>query len=207
MRLTRYTHACVRLDVDGVVLVIDPGEFGTIPDLAEADAVLVTHDHFDHLSHDALRAAVERHPGLLVVGPQPIADGIDVPVRVVDGGDAFDVRGVDVRVVGHVQAVTDLRDEAIPNVGYLVGGVVLHPGDALHDIDVDVLLLPMEVPWADNVDRQLSLRRHPPKRLVPIHDGTLNDTGVEFSGHTAQHLADDVGAQALLLRDGDSVEL
>lgn len=33
MRLTRCTHACVRIEVDGVVLALDPGEFGTIPDL------------------------------------------------------------------------------------------------------------------------------------------------------------------------------
>lgn len=207
MRLTRFTHACVQLETDGVTIVIDPGEFGTIPDLADADAVLVTHDHVDHVSHDAVRAAVAANPDLLVVGPQPLADALDVPVKVVDGGDSFDVRGVPVQVVGHVQAVADLDDEEIPNVGYLVAGTVLHPGDQFHDVDVDVLLLSLEGPWAKVTDWQLALRRHRPKRLVMIHDATLGEMGVEFALKTVERLAAGIGASAISLRDGQSAEL
>lgn len=180
MKITRYTHACVQLEVGDITLVIDPGEFGTIPDLARADAVLITHEHFDHGHRSAITAAVAENDRLLVVGPQPVADALGVPVRVVDGGDVLDIGGVRVDVVGHVQARTSLDDPEIPNVGYIVGGV-LHPGDALHEVDVDVLLLPIETPWAKNVDRERALRAHPPKRIIPIHDATLNETGLEFA--------------------------
>lgn len=207
MQLTRFTHACVQLDVDGTRLVIDPGEFGTHPDLASVDAVLITHDHFDHVDHAALRAAHAAAPSLVIVGPQALADATDVPVTVVDGGDRFDVNGVAVEVVGHVQAVADLDDPTIPNVGYLVADKVFHPGDALPQIEVDVLLLAMEAPWASTLDRQKALRRHPTKRIVPIHDAILNDLGVGFAMHTLRRLADDVGAEAIELRDGESVDL
>lgn len=206
--LARGTHACVRLQVDDVVLVVDPGEFGVPEDLAAADAVLITHDHFDHVDHAALRKARETNGDLLVVGPAPVAESLpDLNVRIVDGGDDFEVRGVPVQVLGHVQAVTSLEDPPIPNVGYLVAGTVLHPGDALHELDVDTLLLPMEVPWAKNVDRELALRRHPPRRIVPIHDGTLNELGLDFSRRTLEGLARAVGAEAVLLREGDGTRL
>ena len=206
MKITRYTHACVQLEVDGVTLVIDPGEFGTIPDLSAADAVLITHDHFDHAHHEAITSAVAKNPDLMVVGPHSLEGALDIPVRVVDGGDRFEVRGVTVEAIGHWQARTSMDDPEIPNVGYLINGV-LHPGDALHEMKVDVLLLPIETPWAKNVDREYALREHPPKRLIPIHDATLNDLGLEFSQHTATRLAERVGAQAILLRDGESAEL
>src|SRR6266540_4001154 len=53
MRLVKYTHACVRLERDGAVLVIDPGTFSEREALAGASAVLVTHEHYDHLDPDA----------------------------------------------------------------------------------------------------------------------------------------------------------
>lgn len=205
--LRRYTHACITVDVDGVSLVVDPGEFGTIPNLSTAAAVLITHDHFDHAHHAAIRAALETNPNLQVIGPQSVADSLDVPVTVVDGGDIVDVRGVRVEVYGHIQAVTSLNDPVIQNVGYLIANTVYHPGDALHELDCDVLCLPMEVPWAKNVDRELALRRHPVQRIIPIHDGTLNELGVQFAMHNAELLAKECGATVLPLRDGDSTKL
>ena len=46
MKLTKYTHACVRLEKESGVLVLDPGTFSESAEaLAGADAVLVTHEH------------------------------------------------------------------------------------------------------------------------------------------------------------------
>ena len=66
MRLTKYTHACVRLERDGSVLVIDPGIWSEPHALLGTHAVLVTHEHCDHLywDHiDRLRLAGLGAPG------------------------------------------------------------------------------------------------------------------------------------------------
>ncbi|MEK8105849.1 MBL fold metallo-hydrolase [Micromonospora sp. M12] len=55
MRITRFTHACLRVEHDGGVLVIDPGTWSEPRALVGADAVLVTHEHTDHV--DVLRLA------------------------------------------------------------------------------------------------------------------------------------------------------
>ena len=48
MRLTKFGHACIRIEHDGHTLVIDPGGF-TEPEAVDgADAVLITHQHPDH---------------------------------------------------------------------------------------------------------------------------------------------------------------
>src|SRR5690606_33252982 len=63
VRLTKYGHACVRLEKDGRALVMDPGEMTPEPEaLQDVEAVLITHEHFDHLDARKLRD----HPSLPV---------------------------------------------------------------------------------------------------------------------------------------------
>jgi L-ascorbate metabolism protein UlaG (beta-lactamase superfamily) len=65
MRFTKLGHSCVRLEKDGAVLVIDPGVWAdAAAALAEAAAVMVTHEHADHLDADAVRAALRASPEL-----------------------------------------------------------------------------------------------------------------------------------------------
>ena len=66
MRLTKYSHSCVRFDNGSDVMVIDPGVFSEIELALEgAQAVLITHEHADHLDATGLwrPPAPTRHCG------------------------------------------------------------------------------------------------------------------------------------------------
>ncbi len=63
MRLTKLEHACVRLEKNGTTVVVDPGTWTDPGVLDGAAAVLVTHEHADHLNADALRAALTANRG------------------------------------------------------------------------------------------------------------------------------------------------
>ena len=57
MRITKFGHACVRVEHDGVTLVIDPCGW-TEPEAVDgATTVLITHEHPDHYLPDHQRAA------------------------------------------------------------------------------------------------------------------------------------------------------
>ncbi|HET6987492.1 MAG TPA: MBL fold metallo-hydrolase, partial [Kribbella sp.] len=56
MKLTKFAHACVRLEKDGKVLLVDPGSFSEPAAFERADAILVTHEHQDHLDVDRVSA-------------------------------------------------------------------------------------------------------------------------------------------------------
>ncbi|MFD9034808.1 MBL fold metallo-hydrolase, partial [Streptomyces sp. NPDC059567] len=62
MKLTKKSHACVRLEKDGRTLVIDPGGFSEQDAALGADVLLVTHEHADHFDEDRLRAGLESNP-------------------------------------------------------------------------------------------------------------------------------------------------
>ena len=56
MRITKFGHACVRVEHDGATVVIDPGVFTDVEAVDGAGAVLITHEHPDHYLPDHLRA-------------------------------------------------------------------------------------------------------------------------------------------------------
>ena len=176
MQLTKYTHACVRLERDGKVLVIDPGIWSEPHALLGAHAVLVTHEHSDHI--DQLRLA-----GLGVPVYAPAGAKIrDLDVVPVDSGDEFTAAGFRVRAVGgrHATVYDGLPDCA--NLGYLVDdGAVYHPGDALHvpDQPVHTLLAPAHGSWM-RLDQAIDfIRAVRPQRTFAIHDAQINERGLE----------------------------
>jgi len=61
MQLTKFTHSCVRFDDADRSLVIDPGVFSEVDEALDgAGAVLITHEHPDHISEPSWKALVGR---------------------------------------------------------------------------------------------------------------------------------------------------
>jgi len=192
VRITKYTHSCVRLDGDGV-LVIDPGEFSERSALDGADAVLITHEHPDHLDLAALTAAVERRPGLRVFAHEQVLPKLaafgDI-VTAVGPGDSFAAAGYAVRAFGGRHALIHPDIPRIANLAYLIGDDdtnIYHPGDSFtvpEDTVVDTLFVPLNAPWMKLMESIDFVRAVQPARAFALHDGLLNPTGAQISdGH------------------------
>ncbi|MFC3502556.1 MBL fold metallo-hydrolase [Micromonospora krabiensis] len=176
MRITKFTHSCVRLERDGVVLVIDPGTWSEPRALAGADAVLVTHEHTDHV--DVLRLA---GLGVPVYAPEGarLPDLAPLPVTPVRAGQRFTAAGFPVTAVGGRHATIHDGQPDCVNLGYLVDGLY-HPGDALHvpDEPVRTLLLPGQGSWMRLGEAIDFARSVGAERAHTIHDGQVNDRGL-----------------------------
>ncbi|QTE27849.1 MBL fold metallo-hydrolase [Pengzhenrongella sicca] len=190
MDLTRLGHACVRLDSDDARLVLDPGAYSLPGATDGADAVLVTHEHPDHVVVADLRAALVADPALEAWAPAAVvaalldgAPALSARVHEAHPGDAFEVAGFAVEVFGELHAVVHPDVPRIANVAYLVsaeGRSVLHPGDSLTVVPraVDVLLVPVAGPWLLLADAIDYVRAVAPAVAVPIHDAVCSPAGV-----------------------------
>jgi len=190
-------HACVMVEHDGGRLVIDPGSWSDRTVLDAADAVLVTHEHVDHVVPTDLLAALARRPHAHVWAPGSVIDtldagGADLEGRLhrVRGGEHFMAAGLAVDAVGEWHAIVHPDVPRIHNVGYLIEGTMLHPGDSL-DVParaVDVLLTPVGAPWLKVSEVIDFVRAVAPRFSVPIHDALLSPVGVALTDRLVSSL-------------------
>jgi L-ascorbate metabolism protein UlaG (beta-lactamase superfamily) len=185
MRVTKFGHACVRIETDGATVVLDPGGWSEREAVDGATAVLITHEHPDHLDPDNLRATDAPIHTIRAVADQIRDTAPDVAerVRVVASGEAFELGDVAVRVVGERHAVIHPELPRLDNSGYLLQAEerrIFHPGDALTvpEEDLDLLLVPVQAPWS-NVSEVMDYAREVRAPLTAaIHDGLLNERGL-----------------------------
>ena len=212
MDLTKHGHACVVLSEGDRRLVLDPGMFTDPAVLRGASAVLVTHEHPDHFAPEPLRAALAADPALEVWTNGSVAghlEDLGSRVHVVGDGDAVTVAGFDVTVHGELHAVIHPEIPRVGNVGFLVGGEVFHPGDALTvpGEPVTTLLLPVHAPWSKMSEVIDYVRAVDADQAYAVHDGLLNDTGLGLVGGLLGERGPGTPTPYGRLAPGDSVEL
>ena len=211
MRLTKLGHACVRLEKDGMTLVVDPGSFSAADALEGAHAVLITHEHVDHVVADRLRAAIQRNPDLRIWSTRTVAGLLTgAHIEAVADGEAFSIDGrFDVQVRGEWHAVVHPDVPRILNVGFLVDGLVFHPGDAftLPTQPVDTLLVPVHAPWSKVAEVIDYVRAVKPRQVIPIHDGLLNDVGLALVDGLLGERGPGIGAEYRRVANAASIEL
>jgi L-ascorbate metabolism protein UlaG (beta-lactamase superfamily) len=208
MRITKFGHACVRLEHEGTVVVIDPGVF-TDPQAVEgADAVLITHEHPDHYHPDNLAACDASIHTIDAVAARIRADapGLVERVTVIAPEETFDV-GVPVRSVGELHAVIHPELPRFHNSGYVLSlgdAKVYHPGDALTGPgeDVDVLCLPVSAPWLKAAEAIDFARDVGAARNLAIHDRTYSEAGLGIVDGHLQRFLEPAGLAYARLADG-----
>ena len=211
MQLTKLGHACVRVRKGDRTLVIDPG--GLTPEadaIAGADAVLITHEHFDHLEAARLRKALTEDPRLTVHTCRSVAQILgDVAdrVRTVGEGDALNIAGFEVAVVGQKHEIVHPDVPPVENVGFFIDGEIFHPGDAFTVVEAPTLLVPGQAPWMKAPEMIQYLRAVAPRRAYAVHDGLLNEFGLGLLESQLTGEAEAQDADFRRLKPGESVQL
>lgn len=186
MQITRFGHSALLVETSAARILVDPGTL-SVPEtfeLTDLSAIVVTHQHADHLDQARLPGLLAANPDALLIADPQTAGLVEVG-RWEANTDGLEVVVGDLtlRGVGEQHAEILPAIPRIANVGVLVaadaGPRLFHPGDSLASVPagVDVLAAPLSAPWCklrETVDFVTSVA---PTTLIPIHDGTLSGPG------------------------------
>lgn len=181
MELTHFGHSCLLAEFGPTKILFDPGTFAHgFEGITGLSAILITHQHPDHVDVSRLPALLEGNPDAVLYADPQTAAQLGEPCRAVHVGDELAVAQLSIRAVGGVHAVIHPEIPVIENISFLIGdgehrARLMHPGDALFvpAEPVDVLATPAAAPWMKISEAVDYLRAVAPTRAVPIHQGIV----------------------------------
>lgn len=214
MKLTKYEHSCVVLEKDNQSLVIDVGpltESYVVP--GNCVGIVVTHEHFDHLDQEKLKATLAKNPDAKVFVNADIEalleDEPKAAVVVIASGQSQTVGGFSLQFVGGRHEAIRPEVPQPVNTGVIVDELFYHPGDQyfVPEQSFTWLGLPLNAPWAKVSETTEFVKQAKAQHILPIHDGLLNEWGINTYESHVKAVCGLVGTEYHPIKTGESIEL
>lgn len=174
--ITWLGHASFKIKNE-VTLYIDPWKID--PDEEKADLILITHEHFDHLSLDDIEKIRD---DLTIIVTIPLCKPkITGEVKVIRAGEKIRISDVEIEAIPAYNINKSFHQKEAGRVGYIItmsGERIYHAGDSdlipeMESIDVDVALLPVGGVYTMSPEEAAkAANRIRPKLAIPMHWGT-----------------------------------
>jgi L-ascorbate metabolism protein UlaG (beta-lactamase superfamily) len=180
MKITKYGHSCLLIEEGGAKILIDPGAYSKgFEGVTGLGAVLITHQHADHLSAEHLAGLKAKNPEMKVYadeGSVGVLDGGDMPVEAVHSGEE-------------------------------IGKKFFYPGDNFTEPGepVAVLAVPAGAPWlkiSEAIDYMVAVH---PEVAIPVHDAVLAIPEMNYG--LLKRFAEPVGIEVRVVPNGETTEV
>ena len=181
MKIKKIGHCCfVTEPIKEVRIMTDPGAFSTgqINEIG-INAVIITHEHKDHLHIESLKEVLKNNPKAVVItntAVGKILDSENISYIKIEEGEKYILDGVDIIGFGNTHSEIYGEFGSVQNTGYMINDLC-YPGDSFSypDKDVDILALPVAGPWMsmkEAIDYTKNIR---PRICFPVHDAIMQD--------------------------------
>lgn len=190
--------------------MIDPGNFTfesyRLEDFGQIDAILITHQHPDHLDKQAVKAL--KGSGVPIYGNSDVTSVLlteSVQVNQVEPNKEFGVAGFTVKPIDLPHCKMIDGSDGPPNTGYVINGIFFHPGDGIElaGLEVKNAAIPITGPTI-NYDRAWKLAQSlKATRIIPMHysNPKYNADPNRFADLRPK------GKEVIILHDGEATAL
>ena len=210
MKIQKIGHCCLLIEDQDVRLLTDPGMFSSGQnELKSIDAVLVSHEHFDHIHLDSVKAILDNNPSVRILTNSAVArmlDDAQIVYELIGDGETAKVGEVTITAVEGPHALIHKSVPQVLNTGFLVSDRLFYPGDAFLNPfwPVEILALPVAGPWlkvSEVIDYAVKMKA---KVCFPVHDAIMANPTM-FHG-MIKRLLDAEGIDFVSLDAGQSTE-
>lgn len=213
MEVTKFGHCCLLIEEGGARILTDPGGYSAGHEaLTGLHAVLVTHEHADHLHIPSLKELLRNNPEAAVltnngVGALLAKEGI--AHRVLASGEKTEVGETSVEALDGAHEEIFESVGQVQNTGFFVGERLFYPGDSYRDPErpVEVLALPVAGPWCKISDAIRYALRVAPRVAFPVHDGALMEERIGANHAIPEKILGEHGISFVRLGEGDSYDI
>lgn len=208
MKITKYEHACFIVEEQGHQLVVDPGVFTQLPDSVQADGLVVTHVHDDHITTENEAKLRTANPNLKFFSTEEVAQKFS-NAKQAKSSEAHTVGPFKLEFFGETHQEVHPDHPAAQNVGVLINDTMYYPGDSftIPSKLVEVLLVPAAAPWMKTAEAMDFIVTIKPKVVIPTHYGVLSNEGSSYTDHWLKQACEKVGAHYKRLQTGESLEV
>ena len=211
MIITKREHACLSVEHAGSSLVIDPGSFAAPFAVDALAAIVVTHEHGDHITREHLDRLLAAAPGPVeLFAPAGVAAAHpDYHWQIVEAGDARAAGPFSLAFSGGRHAEIHRSIPLVDNVGVFVNDTLYYPGDSytVPPHDVPVLAVPTSAPWLKIGDVMDYLDAVRPARAFPTHERVNSDAGNAMANARITAVVESHGGSVTVLQPGDSIDV
>jgi L-ascorbate metabolism protein UlaG (beta-lactamase superfamily) len=181
--ITWYGQGSLRFVTDGKTVYIDP--LWIVEDMHDADVILITHSHFDHLSEEDISKVI--NDNTIIAAPQNCVEQLKAAfsneILAVNPGEKHIVNGIHIQAVWAYNIVkTQCHPKENNWLGYIVTtqyGKYYYTGDTekipeMNKLDVDVIFLPLGQTYTmDSVQQAADVAKVTNAKIViPVHFGS-----------------------------------
>lgn len=211
MKITKLEHSGMILEKNERRIVFDPVEItAELPEMNSVVAVILTHKHGDHFQPEALKKVLANNVTARIFVPEEMA--MDVPgVEAVHAGDTVEVEGFFLEFFGENHASIVPGIYPCQNIGVVVDGIFVNPGDSLDYPDhikmPKVLCVADVAPWIKTCEAMSYIEVVKPEMVIPVHDAILSPFGKGIHDNWLGVACKEVNAELKPLKVGESVEI
>ncbi|HEY0964774.1 MAG TPA: MBL fold metallo-hydrolase [Candidatus Paceibacterota bacterium] len=183
MKLTKYGHCCLLIEVNNKRILTDPGKFSDgFGELTGIDLIVITHEHADHFHSAAVIHILEKNPQAQVVTNSSVGKllaELGVTHEVLEGDTTGECAGVALHAIDgrHAEIYEDFGQ--VQNTGFMIEHTFFYPGDAyiVPSEKVEILALPVAGPWCKVSEALRYGLDVKPQLAIPVHDAVLSEEG------------------------------